>query len=369
MLCKRCLNRNRFYFKKCYIHDNCFICVKCEQFNQVHTSNYISKKLEFIPCVANYNIPYLLSMNQLSASQKIIKALAFKNIFINAVCGCGKTELLFPIIKHYLNTNKAIVIIIPRQVLLIELAKRISLAFNIDVGLIYQKSKCTKAVLFMMTPQQLLNYKNQVDLLIIDEVDAFPVHNNQVLENAFTQCLNKNGKIIKMSATPLAISKSYYTITLYNRYHNYLLPIPIIIKDFKGIDFSKNWILFFSSIHSLNEFSKSFAYKHLIIHSKIDDFDKTIEKFPDTNIILSTTILERGVTFKDVNVLVYNASHPTFSLNVLIQIAGRVNRHHDIQTNKVYYLDNTMSLAMIKSIKHLKEMNRRAKMSDLLQAV
>lgn len=44
------------------------------------------------------------------------------------------------------------------------------------------------------------------------------------------------------------------------------------------------------------------------------------------NFLLTTTILERGVTFPDIDVLVIGADDRVFSTAALVQIAGRVGR-------------------------------------------
>lgn len=43
-------------------------------------------------------------------------------------------------------------------------------------------------------------------------------------------------------------------------------------------------------------------------------------------LLLTTTILERGVTFEKVSVIVLQASHRVFNKSALVQIAGRADR-------------------------------------------
>ena len=61
-------------------------------------------------------------------------------------------------------------------------------------------------------------------------------------------------------------------------------------------------------------------------------------------ILVSTTILERGVTFKDISVIVLEADSKVFNESTLIQIAGRVGRLDD--DGEVIFLSKYQSKAM-----------------------
>ena len=69
--------------------------------------------------------------------------------------------------------------------------------------------------------------------------------------------------------------------------------------------------------------------------------------------------MERGVTFFDVQVVVFNANNELFDVSSLIQIAGRVGRKMKAPQGKVYYLASNMSKAMKDSIKQIKDKNKR----------
>lgn len=47
------------------------------------------------------------------------------------------------------------------------------------------------------------------------------------------------------------------------------------------------------------------------------------------DVFLTTMILERGVTFERISVIVLGADHPVFSKSSLVQIAGRADRKED----------------------------------------
>ena len=74
--------------------------------------------------------------------------------------------------------------------------------------------------------------------------------------------------------------------------------------------------------------------------------------------ILTTTLLERGITIEDVQVIVLQADHEVFSKEVLIQIAGRVGRHPKYPKGEVIFISKSASKAMLESIDMLNYLNQ-----------
>ena len=74
-------------------------------------------------------------------------------------------------------------------------------------------------------------------------------------------------------------------------------------------------LIYFPTIKIQMQFSKKLKEKHYIINSKITNRKKMLDKLHDLNkgIILTTLVLERGITFKNCHVIVYNADHHLFS--------------------------------------------------------
>lgn len=54
-------------------------------------------------------------------------------------------------------------------------------------------------------------------------------------------------------------------------------------------------------------------------------------------ILLTTMILERGVTFERISVIVLGADHPVFTKSSLVQIAGRADRKGPYTNSRVYF--------------------------------
>ena len=75
--------------------------------------------------------------------------------------------------------------------------------------------------------------------------------------------------------------------------------------------------------------------------------------------MITTTILERGVTFLDVFVYVIQAHHPVFNEASLIQIAGRVLRGAS-KEGKCYFYAPVRSEAVEKCLGKLNTMNTLA---------
>ena len=86
-----------------------------------------------------------------------------------------------------------------------ELYPRICTAFTaIDPVLLHGHSKKSYhySQLTICTTHQLLRFLGAFDLLIIDEVDAFPFTNNEMLKQAARRALKSNGTLIFLTATP-----------------------------------------------------------------------------------------------------------------------------------------------------------------------
>lgn len=84
----------------------------------------------------------------------------------------------------------------------------------------------------MATTHQLLRYYQYFDLIIIDEVDAFPYCFDNFLHYAVQQAKAKDGTIVYLSATPnwhlrCQVSQCYKIVA---RFHQRPLPMPQFIR-------------------------------------------------------------------------------------------------------------------------------------------
>ena len=87
-----------------------------------------------------------------------------------------------------------------------------------------------------------------------------------------------------------------------------------------------------------------------------------VEEFRNRAItmLVSTTILERGVTFPFVDVFVLESNHKLFTKSALVQISGRVGRSKERPTGELLFLSDGITREMKKAIKEIKEMNQEA---------
>jgi len=95
------------------------------------------------------------------------------------------------------------------------------------------------------------------------------------------------------------------------------------------------------------------------IHSKeinskviLEDFRKGLYQH-----LICTTILERGVTFSNINVMILNCDHIIFSKETLIQITGRVGRDANFTSGTVIFYAKSKTTAMKVAINEIKKLN------------
>ena len=72
---------------------------------------------------------------------------------------------------------------------------------------------------------------------------------------------------------------------------------------------------------------------------------------------MTTSILERGITIKNLQVIIYQADHTLFTEGILVQISGRVGRKYDAPNGDVIFIANKENLAIKNCIKSIKEIN------------
>lgn len=354
-----------------------------------------------------------LTFFQRHASKRVVQAIETKTeLLVWAVAGAGKTEILFRGIELALQKGERICIATPRADVVRELVPRIKQAFqSIEVQALYGKSKEKEATaqLIISTTHQLLRFSDAFDVMIIDEIDAFPYHNDQSLQFATKRAVKQVSSIIYLTATPrdklkrkVKFNKLPYCF-IPVRYHGYPLPIPHLIADFSLQKQLKNknlpksflrWLderenrkrqilIFVPTIQLANELTepvteillqKKLIYKRtevVSVYAEDEEREEKILSFRNKNIylLITTTILERGVTFPSVDVVVLRANHKVFDEAALVQIAGRAGRAKDDPTGEVLFIHDGKTESMIDAVYAIKQMNRRGqKLSDELRS-
>lgn len=322
----------------------------------------------------NYKLDFKLNQYQQQASDNLLLNIQQnKNILLEAVCGAGKTEMLLESIKYLLNQELIIGLACPRKTLLIDLHQRISTYFQShQFGLVYGDYKyLNQAQLIFLTTHQLSKYQNYFDVLIIDEIDAFPFNDNYQLEKA---AFKSAKQFIFVSATPPLkyLQANLVHLQVYHRHHLQMMPMPKLILSHSG----RMWyellklcfalrkqplIIFVPSIklaQDLNRILKLFKFKSDWISSTKQDL-KIIDnlKNKQINVLISTSVLERGITLKGLNIIIYQACSKLFSKDVLIQMCGRVGRDQKLYDGYIYFLAKTKTPSIIQCLEQIALIN------------
>lgn len=409
--CTRCFNENPAYFAK----------IPCKTCNTTHV--YCRKCIEMgrmMECEPLYfwsgpepgwpkafgacSWTGKLTPAQQSASNQIKKVITgeIKELLIWAVTGAGKTEMLFPGITLALEMGLRICIATPRADVVRELLPRFETAFEtIKIHALYggSKDKSGDAQLILATTHQLLRFKEAFDVIIIDEIDAFPYNKDSSLPLAAKRAGKSDSRTIYLTATPRKHHKKrmkqknlpYVFVPV--RYHGHPLPVPKMkmvfslsenLRNYQSPNTFIHWLknrkkpsrqlLIFLPTIALSEGIKSAITKkclqlHLIkdkteldsVHSQDPYREEKVTAFREKKlkVIITTTILERGVTFPSVDVAIIDAGYDVFDEAALVQIAGRAGRNGEDPTGEVVFFHDGKTEAMTSAIRSIKQMNRR----------
>lgn len=332
---------------------------------------------------------------QEQVSRGLLEAVKNKKAtLVHAVTGAGKTEMVYQVVAQVINAGGAVCIASPRIDVCIELHKRLKKDFDCEVALLHGESQpYFRTPLVVATTHQLLKFYRAFDLLIVDEVDAFPYVDNPVLYHAVEQSVKKEGIPIFLTATSTdELDKKVRRgdlerLSLPRRFHGnpLIVPKPIWLSDFTSSLQRK--ILSIKLKHYIKEQRKT-GFPLLVFISEIQKgqaFQEILEEaFPDEKIgfvastskdrleqveafrkgkltiLISTTILERGVTFPKVDVFVLEANHQLFTKSSLVQIAGRVGRSRERPTGDLYFFHDGLTSSIKKAIAEIKTMNKEA---------
>ncbi|MBM7840432.1 competence protein ComFA [Alkalihalobacillus xiaoxiensis] len=394
--CERCGNHSKhlFYTHYCFrCTQLCTYCRHCFSMGKVSTCTHLLqwKGRPFFFNARDESCQWegQLSPLQKKAATHLVEAVQQKNVkeLIWAVCGAGKTEILFPAIEQCLRQSLRLCIATPRTDVVKELAPRLAKSFpKLRQSVLYADSRnqFIQAQLVLTTTHQLIRYVNTFDVLIIDEVDAFPYSYDKSLQFAVNKAKKSNATVILLSATPslkLLNDPTTRVTKIQRRFHGKPLPLPRFewignwqnqLKRKKIPHKILSWInhyndkptlLFFPSIYYLKAFSTLLdkqQVNHGAVFSEAEDRHELIRKFRSgqINLLLTTTILERGITIADVQVAVIGAEQPIFSEACLVQICGRVGRKEEFPTGDIVFWHYGLTHSMIRTKAHLKKMNK-----------
>ena len=128
-----------------------------------------------------------------------------RTMLVWAVCGAGKTEVVFPVIRAALAQGKRVLLTVPRREIVRELSERIKKCFpGLRFSLLYGGHKEEVPLLYWSWHHPpTAPFYLYFDLVIVDEADAFPLYNNPMLNAALDRVVIPTGKQIYLTATPI----------------------------------------------------------------------------------------------------------------------------------------------------------------------
>ncbi len=334
-------------------------------------------------------IKYELSKEQKRIAQEVLESYKDnKDTLLYAVCGAGKTELVFKVIEYALKNKFHVGFAIPRRDVVIELAQRFKRTFvnNKVISLYGGNNDDLYGDIIVLTTHQLYRYHQYFDLLIVDEIDAFPYKGNSLL-NKFLSDSVRGNKIL-LSATPSSkdifnIRKNGEIFEVNARYHHHPLPVPKFEKANISIFFScikylkiflrekKPVLVFCPTITlslSLFKYLKILFPNGSIVNSEEQFRNLRVSRFKrkELRYLVTTSILERGITIENLQVIVCYANHPLYDSASLIQIAGRVGRKIRYPDGKVIFIGEYINDSIRTCIKEITDTNTKAHMQNLL---
>jgi len=406
-ICNRCQNQNPEFFASFHCANCQQICVYCRHCINMGRVSSCSDLMKWSGPQSKLNLPNHTKSNnsrifqwngtftpqQKKASEELIESVKMNRSHLtNAVCGAGKTEILFPAIAECLKQNKRVCVATPRTDVVLELAPRIQKVFpNTFVQALYGGATVENrySPLIIATTHQLYRFEEAFDIVIVDEADAFPYTFDETLQQAVNKAKKPEAPILFVTATPsdkliekVKKAKGGYSF-IPRRYHSHPLPVPrydslfnyqkhIIkeriprkLQDWTNIRLTNEepFLIFFPTIELMEKAIPLFQKLHPqieAVHAEDPDRKEKVlllreEKVPG---LLTTTILERGITIPKVQVAVVGAESGIFTSSALIQIGGRVGRSTDYPTGDLVFFHHGITLEMDEARNEIVKLNQ-----------
>ena len=352
-------------------------CRRCIGFNGEEAD-----RTEFSPKTVRLDLSYSLSKEQQELSDRIV--FNFKagiDTLVYAVCGSGKTEISYGVIGYAMSKGMHVGFALPRRDVVLELYHRLKSAFpaNNIVAVYGGHASLLVGDCVILTTHQLYRYPNYFDLLVMDEIDAFPFKGDPTLIAFYKKSLR--GHCVMMSATPSKdVIKEFKKpghdlLSLRTRYHKKPIPVPVskiafgplkhllLIRKLREYQKLKKPCLVFvptvAMAESLFRLTSLFVKNGNYVSSKREGRPNIIEAFKQGKYqyLITTAVLERGVTIRGLQVIVFGSDNSIYDSAALIQIAGRAGRKADAPNGEVLFLADMESEGMKHAIKEIRYCN------------
>ncbi|MFC6274956.1 helicase-related protein [Levilactobacillus tangyuanensis] len=338
-----------------------------------------------------------LSPQQQQAAQAVLQHLQRRqNHLLWAVTGAGKTEITFPALAWALAKGWRIAWCSPRVDVCLELAPRLRQAFaTTSQVLLYggQPLPYIYCQLTVCTTHQLLRFQEAFDWIIVDEVDAFPLRSSPMLQMAIQHAQKATGSHLLLTATPgpelqrlvrrRALAVTYVPLRYHcvllpqihvqivwhwrQRLENGRLPAKLVRHVQRYLADGQPFLLFVPHVADLRPIQLALARVGILeavtVHAGDPKRQEKVLAMRGQRIpfLITTTILERGVTFANVAVIIFGGDDGVFSTAALVQIAGRVGRSAQFPTGEVTCYCHSQTRAVLAAQRMIAQLNQQGK--------
>lgn len=280
-----------------------------------------------------------------------------------AVCGAGKTLVARPVVERALSAGWRVLYASPRR----QVVRQVS-------------ADLPRRGLILATTHQVLRYEGAFDLIVLDEPDAYPYRGNRLLQAGMRRAARAEARWLYLTATPepelvaRVEAGAVRRVLLPERFHGYPVPVPSLLTPGtagersagrQGIEAlaaevisarmakgPRRFLVFTPTVALCHRTRAQLARRLPGPVGSVDagspTREETITAFQrgELPVLVSTTILERGVTFPAVDVVVLHADHPLFDRVSLLQMAGRAGRAAVDPAGRVWYVAEGVSPEM-----------------------
>ena len=385
--CRRCGNHQLTAFNCAKCEGQCLYCRNCIRMGRISRCTELitwsGPSLEI-----NQKVVFAwngtLTLHQQRASDELMHSVkSNESHLIHAVCGAGKTELLFPVIAELLKDGKRVCVATPRTDVVLELAPRFKKAFpKTVIHALYGGAPDQKnfAQLIIATTHQLYRFESAFNVIFVDEADAFPYSIDTSLEFAVNKAKKLDTAVHYITATPsknLLRVKNKSVISI--RFHGQPLPVPRFdslwnySKQIKNgtvpsklkvwmeerINNHEPFLIFFPTIELMEQATTLFE-NIPSVHAEDPQRKEKVLMLRSKQVpgLLTTTILERGITIENLHVAVVGAEESIFTSSALIQISGRVGRSSEFPTGDIVFFHHGISNEMDEAKYIIEEHNK-----------
>ncbi|MCR2806742.1 helicase-related protein [Paenibacillus soyae] len=327
-----------------------------------------------------------------------------RNFLLWAVTGAGKTEMVFPLVESVLRRGGRALIASPRRDVVLELDPRIRRAFpEAAVVTLYggSEQRWERGDITLSTTHQLFRFHHAFDLVILDEIDAYPYHGDPLLKYAADKsCLPGAPRLLLSATPPIELQRAAKRGELAHarvpvRYHRHPLPVPILRRSppvhamlssgklpaslqkviQASLDRGAQLFLFVQRIAQSEPFAALLRDKlrlpsALVAATSSQDPERSSKvaafRTADIRVLVTTTILERGVTIPKSDVIIMDADGKLFDEASLVQMAGRAGRNAADPNGSVSFFAPERNQSQLRAVRHIRTMNRFARARGFL---